>query len=239
MKVIPAIDLIDGKTVRLLQGKYDKELNYDVSPVDAARRWRKMGAELLHIVDLDGARKGRPMNLATAEEISRSVDIPVELGGGFREKKDIRGALAGGVARVIIGSKALTDIDFARSCIEEFGEKVIISVDARNARPMISGWEKGMDIDLLDILKRFVSFGAQEMIFTDIEKDGMLSGPSTDLLEDLLSKVDVKLISAGGIKTVEHIKELKKLEPLGLSGAIVGRALYEGTIDLKEAINAG
>lgn len=239
MKIIPAIDIIDGKTVRLEQGRYDRELKYEIKPVEAAREWESMGAELIHVVDLDGARQGRPVNLSVLKEIARAVNVPVEVGGGFRKEIDIKDALNNGAWRVIIGSKALEEIDFARNCIETFHAQVIISVDVKELKPRVHGWEKGLDLDLFDVLKKFVSFGAKELIYTDIQKDGMLSGPAAENLEKILKEVKVKIISAGGIKTIEHIKELKKLEGLGLSGVIVGRALYDGTIDLKEAIDAG
>ncbi|MGB2601150.1 MAG: 1-(5-phosphoribosyl)-5-[(5-phosphoribosylamino)methylideneamino]imidazole-4-carboxamide isomerase [Candidatus Omnitrophota bacterium] len=239
MKIIPAVDIIGGKTVRLEQGKYDRELNYDVSPVEAARKWEAIGAEMLHVVDLDGARQGRPVNLETVREITKAVNIPVEVGGGFRKEIDIKSALDHGVWRVIVGSKAFQELDFARACIQDFRERVIFSADASNFELRVQGWEEGVDLDLFDILRKLVSFGSKELIYTDIQKDGMLTGPSTDHLEKILQEVDIKLISAGGVKTVEHIKQLKKLEPLGLVGVIVGRALYEGTIDLKEAIDAG
>lgn len=239
MKIIPAIDLIDGKTVRLKQGEYNRKISYDIDPVEAACKWESMGAELIHIVDLDGARSGHPMNLDVVEKIIKTVKVPVEVGGGFREKKDIQDALDRGVSRVVIGSKAFEEIGFAKDCITGFGDKVILSGDAKNLKPQVHGWEKALDMDLFETLRKFVSFGAKEMIFTDIQKDGMLSGPSIDSLSKLLDEVDVKIVSAGGVKTVEHVYELKKLEDKGLSGVIVGRALYEGTIDLKEAINAG
>ncbi|MFH1837092.1 MAG: 1-(5-phosphoribosyl)-5-[(5-phosphoribosylamino)methylideneamino]imidazole-4-carboxamide isomerase [Candidatus Omnitrophota bacterium] len=239
MKIIPAIDLIDGKTVRLKQGEYDRKISYDIDPIEAARKWGSMGAELIHIVDLDGAREGRPMNLDVVEKIIGAVNVPVEVGGGFRNKEDIQLALARGVSRVVVGSKAFEEIDFAEDCIISFGEKVILSADAKNFKPQVHGWETALDMDLFEILKKFVSFGAKEIIFTDIQKDGMLTGPSIDSLKKILEEVDVKIVSAGGVKTVEDVRELKKLEDKGLSGVIIGRALYEGTIGLKEAINAG
>jgi len=239
MKVIPAIDLIGGKTVRLEQGRYDRKLSYEISPLDAARRWESMGAELIHVVDLDGARAGFPVNLQLVKEIADAVKVPVEVGGGFRRESEIREALDSGIGRVIIGSRAFEDISFARRCFDSFPGRVILSVDARNFRPQIRGWEQDTDVDMFDVLREFVSFGVREIIYTDIQKDGTLAGPSTDQLKKILSKVDVKVVSAGGVKTVEHVLELKALEKLGLTGVIIGRALYEGTIDLKEAIDAG
>ena len=239
MKIIPAVDIIDGKTVRLEQGEYDRKLSYDVSPVDAARKWEAAGAELIHVVDLDGAKEGRPVNLSTVEEIVKAVNVPVEVGGGFRKEIDIKRGLDTGIWRVVIGSKALEDIDFARDCIESFKERVIVSVDAKDYEPRVRGWEEATGLDVFEMMKKFVSFGAKELVYTDIKRDGMLTGPNVEALKRILSEVDARIISAGGVKTIDHIKELKELEPMGLSGVIIGRALYEGTIDLKEAINAG
>ncbi|MFQ5952780.1 MAG: 1-(5-phosphoribosyl)-5-[(5-phosphoribosylamino)methylideneamino]imidazole-4-carboxamide isomerase [Candidatus Omnitrophota bacterium] len=239
MKVIPAVDIIEGKTVRLEQGKYDRKLSYDVSPVEAARKWEAAGAELIHVVDLDGAKKGRPVNLGVIEEIVKAVNVPVEVGGGFRKELDIKSGLDRGIWRVVVGSGAFEDIDFARDCIENFRERVILSLDAEDSRPRVRGWEKAVEVDLFDILEKFRSFGAREIIYTDIKRDGTLSGPNVENLKKILAKVDLKIISAGGIKTVDHVRQLKELEPMGLSGVIIGRALYEGTIDLEEAISAG
>ncbi len=239
MKILPAIDLIGGKTVRLEQGQYHRKLSYDILPVEAAIKWESMGAELLHVVDLDGAKDGAPVNLAIVEEIVKNVKVPVEVGGGYRNKEAIQRALDKGVYRVIVGSRAFEDISFAKECMKNFNDKVIFSIDVKDFRPSVRGWKKEVDIDVPTVLSWFYSFGAREVIYTDIKSDGTLSGPNIEALESVLKEVDVKVISAGGVKTVDHIKGLKKLEHLGLSGAIVGRALYEGTIDLKEAIDAG
>lgn len=239
MKIIPAIDLIEGKTVRLEQGKYDRKLSYDVSPVDAAKEWEAKGAELIHVVDLDGAREGRPVNLSVVSEISGAVNIPVEVGGGYRNIEDIKEALNSGVTRVVVGSKVLEDMDFARTCLEEFKEHVMFSVDAESFDLKVQGWEQDVDLDLFKVLKRFVELGTREIIYTDICKDGMLSGPSVDNIKRILDEINIKIISAGGVKTIDHIRQLKELEGDGLSGVIVGRALYEGTLDLKEAIDVG
>ena len=239
MKIIPAVDIIGGKTVRLEQGRYDRKLSYDVSPVEAARRWEAAGAELIHVVDLDGAKEGRPVNLGVVKEIVKAVNIPVEVGGGFRKELDIKAALDHGVGRVIVGSKAFEDIDFARDCLENFKDRVILSVDAAGLKLKVRGWKEGVDIDFFEILKKFASFGATEIIYTDIKKDGMLSGPDIPGLKNILSRTGMNIVYAGGVKNIVHIKELTKLEQEGLGGVIVGRSLYEGTIDLKEAINAG
>lgn len=239
MKIIPAVDIINGKTVRLEQGEYDRKLSYDVSPVDAAREWEAVGAELIHVVDLDGAKEGRPVNLEAIGEIVKAVNVPVEVGGGFRKEMDIKDGLNKGIWRIVVGTSALEDIDFARDCIESFQDRVILSVDAEGYKPRVRGWEKATEMDLFEVMKKFVTFGAKELIYTDIKRDGTLSGPNVENIKKILTEIDVRIISAGGVKTVDHIKELKKLEPMGLSGVIIGRALYEGTINLREAIDAG
>jgi phosphoribosylformimino-5-aminoimidazole carboxamide ribotide isomerase len=239
MKVIPAIDIIEGKTVRLQQGKYDKKTTYDMDPVDAARAWESLGAELIHVVDLDGARENYPVNFEKVREIVESVNVPVEVGGGFRQEKDIKKALDSGIWRVIIGSKALKDIDFAGDCIKTFKERIIISLDVEDKKLKVHGWQTSLDLDIFDLLRRLVSLGAEEVIYTDIARDGTLSGPNIEGLKEVLEQVDVKIISAGGIRDIGHVKQLKKLEPLGLSGVIIGRALYDGTIKLEEAIDVG
>ncbi|MBD3296660.1 MAG: 1-(5-phosphoribosyl)-5-[(5-phosphoribosylamino)methylideneamino]imidazole-4-carboxamide isomerase [Candidatus Omnitrophica bacterium] len=241
MRIYPAIDLIGGRTVRLEQGRYDRELRYDIDPVEAATRWKGQGAEYIHIVDLDGARSGRPVNLDTVCHIVSAIgDLPLQVGGGYRTTEDIDKALNIGVERVIVGSRAFRDPDFAIECARVYGRRVIFSVDARSGQIMSEGWELESGSDDIGMIEKFVNdCGVPEIIYTDISKDGMLTGPDLNNLRRILSRVKVRLISAGGIRTVEHIEQLRSLEPEGVSGAIVGRALYEGTIDLKEAIHAG
>ncbi|MBU0684104.1 MAG: 1-(5-phosphoribosyl)-5-[(5-phosphoribosylamino)methylideneamino]imidazole-4-carboxamide isomerase [Candidatus Omnitrophota bacterium] len=239
MRVIPAIDLIDGKTVRLEQGKYDCKLTYDIDPVSAACKWESLGAKLLHIVDLDGAKEGRPVNISVIEKIARAVNIPVEAGGGFRTQENIQQVLDKGVWRVVVGSRAFEDMSFTGDCVKTFGEKVIFSLDVKELRPSVRGWEETVDLDVSVVLDFFINLGVKEIIYTDIKRDGMLSGPNIEALKEILQKTTIKIISAGGVKTIEHIKMLKKLEKDGLSGVIIGRALYEDTLDLKEAVDVG
>jgi phosphoribosylformimino-5-aminoimidazole carboxamide ribotide isomerase len=238
MKIIPAIDIIEGKTVRLEKGRYEDKLSYAMDPVDAAREWELMGAELLHVVDLDGAKAGEPVNLYVMEQITRAVSIPVQVGGGFRKESDIKKALDKGIWRVIVGSKALVEVDFARDIIDVFKERVILSVDADRGEVKVDGWTRSIDVDLGQAIDRFISFGAREMIYTDISKDGTLMGPDIPLLRKIFERHSAGFIYAGGVRTVEHLIELKELEKVGLTGVIVGRALYDGTLDLREAIHA-
>ncbi len=239
MKIIPAIDLIGGKTVRLKQGEYDQKLVYDISPVEAARQWADLGAEMIHVVDLDGAREGKPANLDIVAEIVKTVKVPVETGGGYRTRDEVLSALEKGVSRVVLGSRVFRDVSFARDIAKELKEKIIFSLDVKNFRPSVDGWKNTVDIDISTVMGWFSDFGVKEMIYTDIKNDGMLAGPDMEGLEIILASSNMKVISAGGIKTVEHVRQLKSLEEKGLLGVIIGRALYEGTIGLKEAINAG
>lgn len=239
MKIIPAIDLIDGKTVRLKQGEYDQKMVYDISPVEAAKKWADMGAELIHVVDLDGAREGKPVNLDITGEIVKATGVPVETGGGYRTREHVLAALEKGVTRVVLGSRVFRDVSFAREIAGELKEKIIFSLDVKNFRPSVDGWKNTVDIDVATIMNWFSDFGVNEIIYTDIKRDGMLAGPDIEGLEGILASSKMKIISAGGVKTAEHVRQLRTLEKKGLSGVIIGRALYEGTISLGEAMDAG
>ncbi|MDD3088812.1 MAG: 1-(5-phosphoribosyl)-5-[(5-phosphoribosylamino)methylideneamino]imidazole-4-carboxamide isomerase [Candidatus Omnitrophica bacterium] len=240
MKIYPAIDLMSAMTVRLEQGRYERKLSYDISPREAAAKWISLGAEYIHVVDLDGAREGRPVNLDVLKDIvSEAKDVPVEIGGGYRSTDDIHKALKAGAGRVIVGSRAFRDRSFAEECVREFSEKVIFSVDAKSGEIMSEGWERSSGSGDIEMIRLFMeTCGVKEIIYTDISKDGTLAGPDIANLKRILSAVKVNIISAGGVKTVEHIRSLKAMGP-AITGAIIGRALYDGTIDLEEAIDAG
>ncbi|MBF0215452.1 MAG: 1-(5-phosphoribosyl)-5-((5-phosphoribosylamino)methylideneamino)imidazole-4-carboxamide isomerase [Candidatus Omnitrophica bacterium] len=238
MIIIPAIDIIGGRTVRLEKGSYDRELKYDMSPVDAALLWEKAGAELLHVIDLEGARAGKPINKVIAGEIIGKVRIPVQVGGGYRDIGSIRDALAIGARRVIVGSKAIEDLDFAEQAVKIFGDKVIFSVDVSKGKIRISGWERSVGADIGEIFGRLKGIGVTEIIFTDISRDGTLAGPDIEGISEIFHGAGLKFIYAGGIKNVGHISKMRDLSRIGLTGIITGRALYDGTIDLREAISA-
>ncbi|MBU1084098.1 MAG: 1-(5-phosphoribosyl)-5-((5-phosphoribosylamino)methylideneamino)imidazole-4-carboxamide isomerase, partial [Candidatus Omnitrophica bacterium] len=199
----------------------------------------------LHVIDLDGAKAGRPVNFEVAGRIAERTGIPVQTGGGFRTIGNIREALDAGVFRVIIGSRAFEDKDFIGECVRTFGEKVIFSVDVIGLKAGVRGWVETSDENVHEkLLPHLAENGVKEIIYTDIKSDGMLSGPNMDALRKIFEHVEMKIISAGGIKDIGHIRQLKELEvrpgaKYGVSGAIIGRAIYEGTIDLKEAINVG
>lgn len=236
MKIIPAIDLKDGKVVRLTRGDYDKVKVYSEDPADMAKKWQSQGAEILHVVDLDGALAGEERNSASILKIIESTSIPVELGGGLRNFEAIEKAFSIGVSRVVLGSKAVEEIDFVKKAIAKYKEKIIISIDSKKGLVMLRGWTKASSVSAADLAKSAEELGASAVIYTDIARDGTLSGPDYSGLEELLDKVNIQVIAAGGIKSLDDIKRLLNLRRKNLAGVIVGKALYEGTLDLKEAV---
>lgn len=236
MIVIPAIDILGGKVARLTRGDFKFEKTYEGTPIDFAKRWEEFGAEMIHLVDLDGARTGEFRNLELIGSIASSVKTPIELGGGLRDKDTIGRALAAGIRRVIISTRAL-EKDFVEEAMEEFGpEKVVIGVDSREGKIAVSGWRETKDITTRTFLAELETLGVETIIFTDILKDGTLSGPNFESLNEVLDTTEMDVVASGGVSSVDDILKLKKLEPKGLVGCIVGKALYEGRLDLKEAI---
>lgn len=236
MIVIPAIDILDGKVARLTRGDFKFEKTYKGTAIEFAKMWEESGAQMIHLVDLDGARTGEFKNLDLIGKITSSVSSSIELGGGIRDRETIKKALGRGIARVIIGTRAV-DKNFVREVINEFGgEKVIIGVDAREGRIAVSGWTETKDIATLDFIKELEEIDVKTIVFTDILRDGTLTGPNLVALEEVLDSTEMDVISSGGISSIEDIMALKKLEPKGLTGCIVGKALYESKFDLSEAI---
>ena len=235
MIVIPAIDLKDGKVARLRRGDFKFETIYSDDPIGVAKKWEVAGARRIHLVDLDGAVTGEFKNLPLIEKILKSINVPVELGGGVRSEEVIESALARGVSYVIIGTR-LVDKKFAERIINKFGSKLIMGVDAKDGKVAVSGWVKTTELDYVDFIKGLQDQGAKTVIFTDIAKDGMLQGPNMDAIKRVLDKTSVDVIASGGVSSIDDLLILKRLEPKGLVGAIVGKALYEKKIDLKEAI---
>jgi phosphoribosylformimino-5-aminoimidazole carboxamide ribotide isomerase len=236
MLIIPAIDIQDGCVVRLVQGRLNKKV-YSKDPVKTARHWVKLGAPLLHIVDLDGAIKGSPKNLNIAKDIVRNVSVPVQFGGGVRTLKAIKELLDCGFYRVVLGTRAITDKEFLKKSYSKFQDKIIVSVDARQDSVMVAGWKsskKNMDTVTLGLHLKQVGF--KLIIYTDTLKDGTLSGPNIKGIKNLLTKTGMKLIASGGLSSPKDIYELTKLEKKGLEGVIIGKALYEGKITLSQAL---
>jgi len=234
MEVIPAIDLRNGRCVRLVQGRYDRETIFSDDPVAMARYWQEQGAPRLHIVDLDGAKEGEPRNLDLVAEMVRAVEIPVQFGGGVRNEEIARRVLALGVQRVIIGTAAL-DPETAKRMIQDLGISVAAAIDARDGRVSVRGWLDTTEVEAVQLARRLDALGARSIIFTDIKRDGMLTGPNLPALRALIREVTASVIASGGIATLEHLREVREA---GAAGAIVGTALYTGRLTLKDALEA-
>jgi phosphoribosylformimino-5-aminoimidazole carboxamide ribotide isomerase len=238
MLIIPAIDLAAGKCVRLRQGDMNEQTIYSDTPAEMARHWASQGAEILHVVDLDGAMGGASANLLSIEAIVRAIDIPVELGGGLRTVDDVRRVLDLGVHWAIMGTSALRHREAVEAAVTEFGDRIIIGIDARDGKVAVSGWTETSDILATDLARAMQDLGVKRLICTDIATDGMMTGPNIESLRAMAEAVDIEIIASGGISKLEDVVALKALEPLGIVAAITGKALYEGTLDLKEAIAA-
>lgn len=235
MILYPAIDIRGGRCVRLVEGDFDRETVYDADPANAARRWVDAGARWLHVVDLDGAVAGKPVNQASITEIRQRVDVSIQLGGGLRRIADLEAAFAVGVDRVILGTVALRDPALVNKAIRRWGDSIAIALDARGGKLATDGWLGQSEVDAVAVAMRFSDAGVGHLIFTDIGRDGTLSGPNLVSLEEIIAAVDANVIASGGIATLEDIRAASSA---GASGAIVGRALYDGRIELRDAITA-
>ena len=235
MEVIPAIDLKDGRCVRLLQGDFDKEILFSTDPAAVARRWQEAGAPRIHVVDLEGAASGRPRNTEAVASILDSVDIPIQLGGGVRDMVTLELWLSRGVQRVVLGTSAVEDPDFLIEACSQFGDSVITGIDARNGKVAASGWTRTTDVKAISFVEWVGEVGARRIIYTDIATDGMLSGPNLGSVRQVMSHTRLPVIASGGVTTIDH---LISLNAMGVEGAIIGRALYTGDLDLREAIKA-
>ncbi|MCH8090552.1 MAG: 1-(5-phosphoribosyl)-5-[(5-phosphoribosylamino)methylideneamino]imidazole-4-carboxamide isomerase [Chloroflexi bacterium] len=233
MEVIPAIDLKDGRCVRLYQGDFTRESVYSDDPAAVARRWEEEGAVRLHVVDLDGAAEGRPRNAPLIEGIVKAVEMPVQVGGGIRSLQTLAEYLDMGVQRVVLGTSAVEDADLVEEACRRYGEAVVIGVDARDGYVATSGWTRGTRVLAVKLVAEMEGLGARRFIYTDIARDGTLTGPNLDGVAHILSLASVPVIASGGISSIEHLVEL---QGLGVEGAIVGRALYTGDVDLGRAI---
>jgi len=236
--VIPAIDLSEGQVVRLARGDMKKKTVYSDDPVAMARRWADEGAQILHVVDLDGAVSGKSANRAEVAKIVEAIDIPVELGGGLRTVEDVQDVLELGVQWAIMGTAALRSRSELEKAIAQFGDRIIVGIDARDGKVAIEGWTEGSDIEAVQLAQQMEQLGVGRLICTDIATDGMLTGPNLAAMRQFCAAVDIPIVASGGVSSVEDIKALRELEPLGLIGCIVGRALYTGDLALPEAIAA-
>ncbi len=234
MIVIPAIDLKDGKCVRLLQGKKEAVTVYSDDPVSMAKHWAGLGAELLHVVDLDGAFSGEQKNFEVIMAIRKTIDIPIQVGGGIRDMSTIEKLISLGVGRIIIGTVAANEPDMVKRACEKFPGKVLVGIDAREEKVAVKGWEEITEWRAIDFARKMEECGASAIIYTDISRDGMLSGPNLDAIAKMVDEIKIPVIASGGISSINDIKNLMQIK--NLWGVITGKALYSGALDLRKAI---
>jgi phosphoribosylformimino-5-aminoimidazole carboxamide ribotide isomerase len=231
----PAIDIRDGRAVRLAQGDYERETAYDDDPVVAARRWVDGGARWLHVVDLDGARAGEPVNLEHVRRIVAAVGVPVQLGGGLRDSKKVEDAFSAGVERVVLGTVAVRDPELAEAIAAVHGDRVVVSVDSRAGRVAAAGWTEKSELEASEVIAALASRGVRRFVYTPIEVDGLMEGPDLASLREVAEGVDEELIYSGGVGSLEHLRAIADLGLENVAGVIVGRALYERRFTLAEA----
>lgn len=236
MLLIPAIDLRGGQIVRLYQGRFDQEKQYQLSPLEVAKSFAEAGVSIIHIVDLDGARQGTPAHKDLILELAQKVPAKLEVGGGIRSMDSIREYLDGGVSRIIFGTLVHRDQKLVEEALKNFPKKIAIGIDAHKGRVAVSGWEEKTSIDAVEMAKKYNRWEVRAIIYTEIERDGTLEGPSLSGVEEILQNVEVPVIASGGVSSMEDLKKLKPLEKEGLEGVIVGKAVYENRIDLKAAV---
>lgn len=235
MKIIPAIDIIDGKCVRLSKGDYSTKKIYNQNPVEVAKEFESFGIQYLHLVDLDGAKSKHIVNQEVLENIARSTSLHIDFGGGLKTQEDIETAFNSGAKQITLGSIAVQDPEFCYSMIQKYGaEKIILGADCENRKIKTSGWLEGSDNDVIDFILQYQEKGIQSTICTDIAKDGMLEGPSTGLYVEILCKTSVQLVASGGIS---GIADVYKMKDIGCTGTIIGKAIYEGKISLQQLQN--
>jgi len=233
MEIIPAIDIRGGKCVRLYQGDYSRQTTFADNPAEVALHWESTGARWLHVVDLDGAATGEPRNTGVVRSIlSRSV-LLVEVGGGIRKEEVAEKLVRSGVSRIVLGTAAIEEPELVEKLSRRFGQIIVVGLDARDGKIAIHGWRKDTVVDVLDLAKEMTEIGVQRFIYTDVRRDGTLTEPNFDAVERLRDRLDASLVASGGIARLEH---LRRLGELGVEGAIIGKALYTGDIDLREAI---
>lgn len=235
MDILPAIDLIDGKCVRLVQGEYSRKITYKDDPVAQAQEFYDAGAQWLHVVDLDGAKLGKPINADVVAQIAKTVPLKIELGGGVRNEAAIATMLDAGVTRLILGSSAIKQFEWFSEMAQKYPQRLVLGLDARGSNLATEGWLDQGSLSLLDFATKAAGLPLAAIVYTDISKDGMLAGPNIERTEQLVGSVNLPIVAAGGVTTVEDIKTLKAA---GVAGAIIGRALYEGTITLTDALEA-
>lgn len=233
MLILPAIDIIDGKPVRLYKGDYSKKETVGEDILDIAIRFQEEGAEQLHLVDLDGAKMGKRCNSEIIVKVAKALEIPVEVGGGIRSMKEVEFYLNNGISRVILGTAAIEDEKFLKEAVNKYGEKIAVGLDCKDGYAYGRGWLEGSEKEYIDFAKYLESIGVKTIIFTDISKDGTMEGPNLDMLNRLKKSININIIASGGIKDISHIKAIRDLN---VYGAITGKAMYAKTLDIGEAI---
>lgn len=236
MEIIPAVDIKDGKCVRLYQGDYSKETVFSEDPVAVALNWQSQGATRLHLIDLDGAARGEPHNIDVIEAIVKRVNLPVQLGGGIRDEATVAKVLNIGVNRVILGTAAVENPEMVKRLCQEHGEAIVVGIDARCGCAAIRGWQKDTEFTALELGRSVADAGVRRIIYTDIKRDGTLTEPGFEAIAEMVRGLDLSVIAAGGISALDHLRKLKQV---GVEGAILGKALYTGDINLREALALG
>ena len=236
MEIIPAIDMMDGKCVRLVQGKFDQATIFSDDPAEIAQKWANQGASRLHLVDLNGSRFGAPQEIESIKKILAAVKLPVQIGGGIRTLETARKMLDIGVERVIIGTSAALDNNLAETLFNELGEHVILGLDARDGYVAIKGWEETTREEAIEFAQRMQALGARRVIYTDISRDGMLQGVNIPAMRKMAESLDIPVIASGGVSNIDDIINLKELENAGVEGVILGKALYTGALTLADAL---
>ncbi len=236
MKIYPAIDIIDGKCVRLVQGDYSQKTTFAENPVEVAKKWEKQGGEFLHIVDLDGAKSGKSENFAVIKAIIEAVNIPVEVGGGIRTLEDVDKMIELGVKRVIIGTSAIENPNVVKRAVDKYGEKIAVGIDAKDGKVAVCGWEEVSEVSAIDLAIKMRKIGVKYIIYTDIATDGMLKGPNVSAMAEMVRESGVNVIASGGVSSLDDISALGKAK---VQGAIIGKALYTENISLPDAVKLG
>lgn len=238
MILLPAVDILDGKAVRLSQGNYDSTTEYDADPLEAAQRWVQSGARALHVVDLDGARSGEPANVEHLRRIAEAVDVPIQAGGGLRTVEAVDNAIKAGASRIVLGTAAYRDIDFLDEVLAAHGDRVVVSIDTRNGKLATNGWTQQTELPAETVVATLGARGVRRFVFSSIDRDGMLSGPDLDAARQIAEAVRGSFLYSGGISSIEDLRALAALRQVNLAGVIVGKGLYEQRFTVAEAHRA-
>ena len=233
MQIYPAIDLKNGQCVRLRQGKFEDATIYGDDPVERAGMWAEAGATYIHVVDLDGARTGTGINIGAIKNIVENFNIPVQTGGGIRSMRDIEARIDAGGSRVIIGTAAVNNPDLVKEAVKAYGDRIAVGIDASRGMVATDGWEKVSGVSALELCLKMKDFGVKTIVYTDISKDGMMSGPNTDATKELIDSTGINIIASGGVTTMS---DLENVSSIGAQGVIIGKALYQGALNLREVI---